>query len=74
VRLTDDLHLRLEYYRHIHRFRSHLRQAVSRPPPSRTFDFSLSVKNGLESKEYDFVDRQQSELLIVLARMKEEVE
>jgi hypothetical protein len=32
------------------------------------------VRNGSESKEYDFVDRQASELILVLQRMKDEVE
>ncbi len=76
VRLSDDLNLRLEYYRHIHNLRKDLKDSTRRHPflPGRNFDFTLSIRSGAESKEYDFVERQASELLIVLQRMKDEVE
>jgi hypothetical protein len=76
IRLSDDLNLRLEYYRHIHALRRDLKDSARRRPllPGRNFDFTLSIRSGAESKEYDFVERQASELLIVLQRMKDEVE
>ena len=68
----------MEYYRHIHALRRDLKDSTRRRTPSslsgRNFDFILSIRSGTESKEYDFVERQASELLIVLQRMKDEVE
>ena len=76
LKLSEDLTQRLDFYRKMHLLRRELKEAArqSHVPCDRTFDFSLRVRSGNESKEYDFVDRQASELLIVLQRMKDEIE
>ena len=76
MQFADELSMRLEYYQEIKRYRKMLRKsAVSTigSPFGQLYDMNLKVKYEKEVKEFDMMDRNDQEVIMVLNKIKEEL-
>ena len=76
MQFADELSMRLEYYQEIKRYRKMLRKQTANSmgsPFGQLFDLNLKVKCEKEVKEFDMMDRNSQEVLMVLSKIKEEL-
>ena len=76
LHLMDELSMRLSYYKEIKKFRKKLREEASRNKSTiraQMFDINMKVKYQKETKEYDLMERNSKEVLMLLNKIKEEL-
>jgi hypothetical protein len=76
MQFADELSMRLEYYMEIKRYRKMLRKSAASTmgsPLGQLYDMNLKVKYEKEVKEFDMMDRNDQEVLMVLNKIKDEL-
>ena len=73
---TDELSMRLEYYKEIKKYRKQLKKQATvtfDTPREQLFEITLKVRHPNEVKEFNFSDRNSTEVSMILQRIREDL-